>query len=190
VRRIGAGIVVTVVAAAVAIAIARSRSGAQEDWPPIIVRQGSILFESGVPGRWKPWRQDAFLAEWKPEHAKGAPVTAFEVTFTGVPPPAGCAEPLRGRTIWIHYTNDGSNDFRFRIHARRQWIVGRGEPKIDAGSTPLSHHIVPPGTPPAIAYEDVRHGWITKVSVDRTECVFPKPDAAARTAFRARIQPR
>ena len=65
-----------------------------EDRPPIIVKNGSILFENDMT--WVP----NGTRRWKPDHQQGKKVNRFDVTFTGVQ----CA-PVSGKKVVITRTN-------------------------------------------------------------------------------------
>ena len=64
-----------------------------EDRPPIIVKGGSLLFESGdskKATKGKPWKTEAVPdaagkneKQWKPDHPNGIPASVLKVAFTG-----------------------------------------------------------------------------------------------------------
>lgn len=168
---------------------------AGDDRPPIIVRDGSLIFEGGEGSTTHSWSKDAFLGEWKPSaHWKG--VRALEVTFREVPSPSACAtSTLSGEEVLIDYrvNSDGPPSAVMRVHLRRKHLIFKREPKIDSNGKELvlrEHTSITP-TPPMLVYEDGSPGWISKVTVDGTPCEFVRPPTEpARLAFRVRIQPK
>lgn len=64
-----------------------------EERPPIIVKGGSLLFESGdakKAKKGKPWKTEAVPdadgkneKQWKPDHPNGLPASVLKVAFTG-----------------------------------------------------------------------------------------------------------
>lgn len=170
-------------------------AGDDDERPPIIVRNGSLIFDGGEVPNTHTWSKDAFLDEWKPaQHAKG--VRSLDVTFTAVTSPPACAgTTMSGKEVLIEYRVDpaGAPSAVMRVHLRRKHLIFKREPKIDSNGKDLvlrEHTSITP-TPPMLVYEDGAKGWISKVTVDRAPCEFaPPPDEAARLAFRVRIQPR
>jgi len=70
--------------AGAAVAFLMFRAADDEDRPPIIVRGGSLIFqseESGTPG--KKWAAKVPNKEWISDHDAGKWVSMFEVTFEG-----------------------------------------------------------------------------------------------------------
>ena len=89
----------------------RIRSGDDEERPPIIVRGGSIVFQSGDPNgsadekqgrRWMPVGDD-----WQPDHLKGVPVNLFTIAIRGGESSTTCPSMERTREIAVTYTEGG-----------------------------------------------------------------------------------
>jgi hypothetical protein len=82
-----------------------------EDRPPIVVRGGSIHFESGdklnPSPKWRGWTlvsTSSGTVVWKPDHAAGAPVRAFEVLALNAIATATCpAGPFLADRIDLIY---------------------------------------------------------------------------------------
>jgi len=168
-----------------------------EDRPPIIVRDGSLIFDGGEGANSKSWDKDLFLGEWKPRHGEAKGVRTLEVKFQMVPSPApACAAAtLSGREVLIEYRlNPAGNPLaEMRVHLRKKYWFGKSEPKVDSNGKELKlvEHTSLTPTPPALVYEDGNAGWISKVTVDGTACAFAQPpNEAARLAFKVRIQPK
>jgi hypothetical protein len=184
-----------ILVAAVGIGLVMMQGG-NDDRPPIIVRNGSLIFDGGEPThpeKWKEWSKDAFLGEWKPKHDDGNPVQRFQVTFEGLTSTSSCSSTtvLTGEDVRIEYSNPtGTETTRIRLRIRKKDVFGKPEPKIAPGSVTLTSAPASGSTPPTLTYADNAQGWISKVTVSGTECSFNQPTSeAARTAFRVRIVP-
>lgn len=177
-----------------------------DDRPPIIVRNGSLIFDGGEGANTRTFAKDAILGEWKPRQDDAKGVRTLEVKFAAVPSPApACgAATMSGEEVLIEYRPNAAANAAtvMRVHLRRKHLIGKKEPKIDPNGKPLKlleHTSITP-TPPMLVYEDDRGitpvppllgGWISKVTVDATSCEFVQPTSeAARLAFRVRIQPK
>jgi hypothetical protein len=186
-------------------------SADNDDRPPIIVTNGSMYFTNGDPSspiQPTMWVQDVTLGEWKPVDAGYHGIRGFEVSFensyasTVCPdassiPPAKPTTPLASDEVRIEYTTGGGKTISTKVHRRRAdlWgLLGKNEPKVNkpngagnqdftvVGSTQLEFDDPPVGT---------THGYVSKVSVGKTDCAFPAPSSdAERLAFRVRIQPK
>jgi hypothetical protein len=174
-----------------------AQGSGEDDRPPIIVHNGSLIFDGGEGANSKTWSKDTFLGEWKPRHDEAKGVKSLEVKFVAPYPPApSCAgSTLSGEEVLIEYRVDaaGNPAAVMRVHLRKKHLFFKREPKLDTGGkkmTLLEHTSLQP-TPPMLVYEDGAQGWISKVTVDGTSCEFAKPaDETARKAFRVRIQPK
>jgi hypothetical protein len=176
-----------------------------DDRPPIIVTNGSFIFTNGDPSSTiqpTQWVSDVTLNEWKPMDANYHGIKGFEVSFENSYAPAVCPDAssmppvkaLAGEEVRIEYTTAGGRTIKTKVHRRRAdlWgLFGKFEPKVNkpenadfsvVGSTRLVFNDPPVGT---------TQGYVSKVSVGQTDCVFTAPPSdAARTAFRVRIQPK
>ena len=196
--RIAIAVLVTVLVSATVVilywdgGLGFQSGGGGNDRPPIIVRDGSIIFDGGEPSRSKPWSRDTFLGEWKPDHPDGPPVKEFRVTFAGMTPPAGCSSPLTGAAVLVDYSiadgNGSRVDATFNVHIRKKNLFGKPEPKIDPAGASLAQ-LPASSAPPAIFYGQTVAGWISRVEVGGTPCAFGQPNAEERKNFRVRIQP-
>jgi hypothetical protein len=183
--------------AAFGAALLIAQGSEDDDRPPIIVHNGSLIFDGGEGANSKTWSKDTFLGEWKPRHDEAKGVRALEVKFVAPysPAPACASSTLTGEEVRIEYRVDatGNPSAVMRVHLRKKHWFFKKEPKIDTDGkkmTLLEHTSLSP-TPPMLVYEDGAPGWISKVTVDGTACEFAKPaDETARKAFRVRIQPK
>jgi hypothetical protein len=93
-----------------------------EDRPPIIIRNGSVIIEQ-APRRGKAKHPDwgADGNEWKPDHPEGADVTTFRVSVTD--PEKGDCEDLVGDVVKIFHSGS-SVPITFRITGNKQPRVG------------------------------------------------------------------
>jgi hypothetical protein len=193
--------------AALAAGLLIAQGSEDDDRPPIIVHNGSLIFDGGEGTNVRPWSKDAFLGEWKPDHDEAKGVRTLEVKFEAVPAPApACAAAtLSGREVLIEYrVNPNGNPLtEMRVHLRRKHLLGKKEPKVDSNGAPLNPVQATIGSPPVsiptLVYPDspsasggsAAPGWISKVTVDGTACAFAQPpNEAARLAFKVRIQPK
>ena len=141
-------LIAAVAIAAVAIAIDYYVLQGQDDddRPPVIVRNGSAIFQGGdpaVPSKWKDWSKDILGNQWKPDHPKGKPVERFDVTFVNVPAPSTCATPvLQGTEVQLEYLSaTGAEPTKMSVYIKRKFSFpdfGKREPKVDSGSVSLT----------------------------------------------------
>ena len=121
-----------------------------EERPPIIVRGGSLIFESGAAGKpGKPWKKETVVrsgkneTQWKPDHPTGIPTGALSVAFTGGTDAAGkpCAT-VSVPEVTITYDPDGtgSRPAGTFLITRRPRAMGKGTlaPTIVETTIPLS----------------------------------------------------
>jgi hypothetical protein len=165
-----------------------------EDRPPIIVHNGSLIFDGGEGAEVKTWAKDAFLGEWKPRHDDAKGVRTLEVKFVAVPAPApACGSTtMSGEDVTIEYrvSAAGNPSAVMRLHLRRKHLFGKKEPKVDSNGKEMKL-VETAGVPPMLVYEDNAPGWISKVTVGGTSCAFDKPlTEPERLAFRVKIQPK
>jgi hypothetical protein len=188
--------------AALASGLLLAQGSEEDDRPPIIVHNGSLIFDGGQtapatgpgPVLTHSWSKDLFLDEWKPrQHAKS--VRRLAVTFVPNTSPACAASTMTGEEVLIEYRVNPTGDPSavMRVHLRRRYLIGKREPKIDPNGKELTlreHTSITP-MPPMLVYDDGARGWISKVTVAGTSCEFARPpDEPARLAFRVRIQPK
>jgi len=203
-----AGAVIVVVASLFLTGSKGSADSGDDDRPPIIIANGSLYFNNGDPS--SPitptqWTSDVLLNEWKPADNNYKGISGFAVTFENsyaesvcaaesTKPPAKPAAQLVGDEVRIEYTLGGSDGKKIVTHVRRRRShvlggIGKYEPKVvepQGGSLKAE-------TPTRLVFEDPTGGYISKVTVGQTDCVFPAPPATpptARTDFRVRVQPK
>jgi hypothetical protein len=101
-----------------------------QDRPPIIVRGGSLIFESGdreknIQGR--PWfEDDTNAAEWKQFQPRGKPTTGFHLEF---PSGACTAPPNPVNSFVVTYDPDGAGsepEMSFTVRPRPRGENGQG----------------------------------------------------------------
>lgn len=77
-----------------------------EDRPPIIVKGGSLTFQSGTPKRpGKPWKKvdPANKKKWDQNHGNGKNVTLFQLYFVGG---TGSCAPQTAAEFTVNYDHD------------------------------------------------------------------------------------
>jgi hypothetical protein len=130
----------------------------QEDRPPILVRDGSLVFESGDPQSHDPtektgkaWIDDG--EDWQPEHPEGKGTKWFVVEITSTD--SSRPSLLMAKKIEIIYEDNS----RFVIEAKRRIKGGGRAPTI---SGPL---LQKSGTQanPQLIYDAMGHGKISKI---------------------------
>jgi len=134
-------------------------SGDDEERPPIIVRGGSLIFQSGDAGTlgksWMPVGSD-----WQPDHLKGVPVSMFTVKIQGGGGIATCPSMERTREIAVTYTEGGqSSVFRLQIKPRPH---GSGKPAPAIVGSGLRGEPATTGNP-QIVFGEHGKGEITRV---------------------------
>jgi hypothetical protein len=85
-----------------------------EDRPPIIVKGGSLTFESGTAKRLgKPWKKvdPASKKNWDQDHGNGKNVALFQLYFLGGTEGTRACTPQSGTEFTVNYDhdNDGKN---------------------------------------------------------------------------------
>ncbi len=129
-----------------------------EERPPIIVRNGSIVFENdlvGSTGQSKHWVPSG-SHKWKPDHDKGLRVREFHVTFTGVE-----CDPMTGQPVDI--TRSTGESFQVKREG-----VFRVDPKDKA---PQDATMTPDNSlPKATLTSDDAGGYITEVRIGNQRC--------------------
>ena len=191
------GIIAAGVATAAILAVAAglyftlTSDGGDDDRPPIVVYNGSLILQGGdesdtpvVKSHWRDWRQDLTSSHWKPDFSTGANVDHYHVTVT--PANRTCQE-MDGGAVAIEYTRtDGGTPspvtVTLDIHPKHGF--GKKEPKFDPGGlqmTPTSVISGPSGVPtfPAkLTFEAT--GYISKLTVmsisPSNSCTFGAKD--------------
>lgn len=175
-------------------------SRGDDERPPIIVRNGTLIFDSGDASgpatQWKAWKKDTIGNQWKPDHDTGKHVLEFEVTLSGFTSPPVCATTaLRGEEVHIKYKKSANdtNPIDFRVYIRKKVGSpnnGRREPKIDSPEPVTA--ATTGSAPPTLTYDDQGAGWVSEVTVGTNpSCALPDPDPqndAERRARRIRIR--
>lgn len=143
------------------------RTSDDEDRPPIIVKNGSLIFESGDdaqnPGY--DWDEPNAKDEWHPKHAKGKPTRVYQAIFVGGTG-NGCAPRYTTKAV-IYYKGDDETqprqytlDIRQRGSKKGPAVVGSG---LTADNTGHAKRLTLPVT-----------GKITRVALDDDlECADP-----------------
>ena len=148
------------IAGLVAAAVfSRILSGDDEERPPIIVRGGSLIFQSGDAGtQGKSWMPVG--SDWQPDHLRGVPVSMFTVRIQGGGSIAACPSMERTREIAVTYAEGGqSSVFRFQIKPRPH---GSGKPAPAIVGSGLRSEAATPGNP-QIVFGEHGKGEITRV---------------------------
>jgi hypothetical protein len=98
-----------------------------EERPPIIVKNGSLIFQSGDEGKpGKPWFEDADR-EWKQFHEAGQPTNVFRLDFTAV----GTCQQVHAPEFVIGFDPDGAGsqpEVQFVISGKPRGTGGKGTP--------------------------------------------------------------
>lgn len=96
--------------------------GEEEERPPILVRGGSLIFQSGDPGdddpdyqRGKPWKPVG--ADWQPDHDEARKLKRFSVEIVGGNLPL-CPGYSRTKEITITYKPAQGPDKTFKITSK------------------------------------------------------------------------
>ena len=139
-----------------------------EDRPPMVVKGGSLIFQSGVnssnPG--KTWHNDPNAqSEWQMNHPAGKPTNAFSVMLTG----SGSCGPGFVQELTLEYTRSSDQAVRtFRLVRKAQFgtsgkmvptVIGDGLTPTNSGDTPL------------LTYPDP--GELTRVTATNIDCRAP-----------------
>lgn len=78
----------------------------EEDRPPIIVKSGSLIFESGTTSRpGNDWEQVPNTSDWQPDHPNGKRVNRFQLYFRGG---TGTCVPVTVTDVTINFDPDGA----------------------------------------------------------------------------------
>lgn len=206
------GFVLFIVAIAVGLGIALSMqhfgiapffrqgdNGDNEDRPPIIVRDGSVILDGGdstkAPDTWKDWTPAPTAAtHYRPKQPKGAPVNGFLVTVVGADQ-GQCPTPsMEGDFITIEFTEENGTKSQLHVMRSRKTSNGNGKWEPEAApplnqtfSTPIPQTNSAPGQ---LVYGQPGTGWVSNVTVDDVSCGFNKPaNGTDRNAVRVTIQP-
>ena len=139
-----------------------------EDRPPMVVKGGSLIFQSGVnsanPG--KQWQKNPNAQnEWQMNHSAGKPTNAFSVMMTG----SGTCGPGFVTELTLEYTRSSDQSVRtFQLVRKAQFgtsgkmvptVVGDGLAPTNAGDTPY------------LTYAEA--GDLTRVSATNIDCRSP-----------------
>jgi hypothetical protein len=115
-----------------------------EDRPPMVVKGGSLIFQSGVdaahPG--KRWKKNAnSTTEWQMDHPRGKPTRTFLVMMSG----SGSCGPAFVPELSLEYTLSSGGTARFQVVRRPQngsgnkqvpTVIGDGLTENNSGDTP------------------------------------------------------
>jgi hypothetical protein len=175
-----------------------------DDQPPIIVRNGSLIFEAGDsdnPNKGQDTWTKVDSSHWKADHSMGFDVTGFTVYVAGVIDPANCKQTtIRADDVEIDYTT-GSSQMVFHVTHEDDGTGKHTEPHVHANAAVLAP---PPGVtliPQLLADANgngtgTGTGLITRVASDDPNgkplisCSFPKPGSdAERNLVRITVVP-
>ena len=183
-NRLSAGIgfaVGLVVGVGVGMPIGEALAG-DDDRPPIIVRNGSVIFDGGDPKgdpkTWKAWKKDILGEQWKPDHDNGRKVREYQVSYSGFSnPPACTTTTTSGQEVLVDYTTSGGTvTMKMYIQVKIGFPgFGKREPKIDSSPNVLT---MTPGTstsPPDLSFGNPNEGYVSKVTVDSQPCNLGAP---------------
>jgi hypothetical protein len=163
--------------------------GDDDERPPIIVHNGSLLFDSA-----KNWKKDTSgTHRYRPDHPNGHSVGIYSVKLTGSSTAACTGTTLSGTDVFIDYLADANAPVK-QFHLYRKYVFGSGmsvkkDPSLDS---PEELTIVNgTGSAPAqLVYPVGNEGWISNVTVGSTSCAFTRPpNETARKAVRVDITP-
>lgn len=179
-----------------------------EDRPPIIVRDGSAIFEGGDQenphkGK-KDWKTTSNGTapppyRWRPDHDKGASVVKFTVMVAGFDPDHCPQSTLPGDDVDIEYTPSvGAPTHLHVVHApdpsgkkdEPQVVSPTDLPIVTPTPATTTTTTVTSGLPQQLVYDQGNKGWISNVTVGGVSCGFHQPDTDnLRTAVRITIFP-
>jgi hypothetical protein len=160
-----------------------------EDRPPIIVHNGSLLFDTAK--NWK--RGHPSIHRFKPDHPRGHSVGSYSVVLTGSSTAACTGTTLTGLEVFVDYRADPQAAVKqFHLYRRLTFTTPgtvKKEPSLDSPE-PLT---IVPGTgsaPSQLVYPVGNDGWISNVTVGSVSCAFTRPATPAdRSAVRVEITP-
>lgn len=149
-------------AAGVLLGYTLDKLGGNEDRPPIIVKGGSLIFQSA-----KPWRQSsANSRQWQPNHPEGKETNNFQVMFIGG---SGSCNPLFTSNATVTFKPDDAEAVTFTLAP---------EPEMDGGKSPAPTVEGPDlvqkdetGPAPSLVYD--KSGEITQVVAGSSTCASP-----------------
>jgi hypothetical protein len=160
-----------------------------DDRPPIIVRDGSIIFDGGdvndpadIKTHWTNWVADG--SDMTTDLPTGRHVDRYDVTVTELGGTACSA--MSGQTVDIAFS-DGT---RAHMYVKRKNLIFRREPKITIKTkqTPANIPVVGTTTPARLEYGAPRQGSITEVRVDSASCTLKDQTSdQARNAVRVHV---
>lgn len=144
----------TVIGAAIAYLLKFILAG-DEERPPIIVRGGSLEFQSGdedsnnpTHRKGKEWREEIGRpAHWKSDHPKGTPCRAFSVRFPGMHDSTTCPSRSETQEVTIYYLPTKGNETKFTVKLEEEsdgsfvpLIVGDLSPRDKGKQNPRLVH--------------------------------------------------
>lgn len=147
-----------------------------EERPPIIVKNGSLIFESGdsksedpEEKTGKPWHEVG--NEWQPDHPEGKKVKWFSV---GVQGPGGCPALAMTKQVTVTYKNADGTETDFVIKMSPRGPGGTDSPAIAGGTLTANNSIANP----TLTYGTAGQGAISRVrfqgqGIGNVECPDP-----------------
>lgn len=161
-----------------------------DERPPIIVRNGSLLFESK-----KNWKKDpSGTHRFKPDHPGGHTVGLYSVTLIGSSSPGCTGTTLSGLEVFVDYLADPTASAKqFHLYRKLTLTLPGTVKKEPALDSPEALTNVPgTGSAPAqLVYPVGDQGWISNVTVGSVSCAFTRPASTAdRLAVRVEITPK
>jgi hypothetical protein len=164
-----------------------------DERPPIIVHNGSLVFENE-----KNWKKDPSRLRYKLDHPRGKTVGSYSVVMIGSSTAACIGKTLSGTEVLVDYRADSAAAVK-QFHLQRAWQFAmppgtlKREPALD--STETMTIVAGTGTTPSqLIYAVGPEGWISNVTVSDPSgpisCAFPQPpNPAARAAVKVEITP-
>lgn len=139
-----------------------------EDRPPIIVKGGSLTFESGTARRpGKPWKKvdPANKRKWDQNHGQGKNVTLFQVYFVGG---TGSCAPQAATELTVNYDHD--NDSR----NPRPYVVSINTTGPDKGPMISSDYLDQDQSDATKLAATPATGKLLNVTIGSSVCTQPK----------------
>jgi len=156
--------------------------GEDEDRPPIIVKNGSLIFQSGKPpDDGKPW-YEAAPSVWMQVHEKGKPITSYQVVFTGGS--GDCSTKFAPMfTVWFDPDGEEGNaeEISYTVSRRPRTAHGTDAPSIQGSQTLKVDNAA---QDPQLVYGEPGKGRISKVEGPGASWSCAKPSEVQATPLK------